>query len=80
MRALETHERLRTRTRVTFAPPSSTPAKELWREGSDEGAAACGFQTNETIDIDRNHPTLALVPDDLILDAIVFGGHPGLVR
>ena len=80
MRALETHERLRTRTRVTFTPASATPAEQLWREGSDEGAAACGFQTNETIEIDRDHPTLALVRDDLILDGVVFAGHPGLVR
>jgi formimidoylglutamate deiminase len=79
-RALETHERLRTRTRVTFSPPGATPAEQLWREGSEQGAAACGFQTNETIEIDRDHPTLALVPDDLLLDAIVFAGGPSLLK
>jgi formimidoylglutamate deiminase len=55
LRALETHERLRTRTRVTFGAGGAggegdgsgiagpTPAEELWRAGSIEGAAACGF-------------------------------------
>jgi formiminoglutamate deiminase len=43
LRALETHERLRTRSRVTFESRGATPAAELWRAGSLEGAAACGF-------------------------------------
>ncbi len=66
LRALETHERLRTRSRVTFAPSRGTPAEQLWREGSIEGSAACGFaDAGGEIGIDRDHPTLALVPDDL---------------
>ena len=80
LRALETHERLRTRRRVTFAPKVGTPAEQLWREGSLEGCNACGFgDTGGEIEIDRGHPTLALVPDDLVMDAIVFSGHPGVV-
>ncbi len=62
LRALETHERLRTRTRVTGAwrpvtgggpsagstlpPTPPTPAEALWRAGSFEGANACGFGEN----------------------------------
>ena len=81
MRALETHERLRTRSRVTFSPSAGTPAEQLWREGSLDGCNACGFAgTGDDIEIDRDHPTLALVPDELILDAIVFGGGPSLVK
>ncbi len=80
LRALETHERLRARERVTFTPASGTPAEALWREGSLEGSIACGFsETGGEITIDRAHPTLALVPDELLLDAVVFSGHPSLV-
>jgi formimidoylglutamate deiminase len=57
LRALETHERLRTRSRVTgawrgLAAPgrggagpdlAASPAECLWRAGSVEGALACGF-------------------------------------
>jgi len=80
MRALETHERLRTRARVTFSPAKGTPAEQLWREGSLHGAQACGFDDTGEIEIDRDHPTLALVPDDLLLDAIVFAGSPSLIK
>lgn len=84
LRALETLARLRTGTRVTFAPASSSPAKtpseQLWREGSLEGAIACGFRdAGGTIKIRRDHPTLALVEDELVLDAIVFGGSAAMV-
>ena len=37
------HERLRTETRMTWQPPAGTLAEALWREGSIETAAACGF-------------------------------------
>jgi formimidoylglutamate deiminase len=75
LRALETLARLRTGSRVTFAPESGTPAEQLWREGSVEGAAACGFgEVGGTVRIRRDHPALALVEDPLLLDAIVFGG------
>jgi len=80
LRSLETHERLRTKTRVTFSPPETSPAEQLWTEGSLNGARACGFEGPEKrLVIDPAHPTLALVEDDALLDAIVFGGHPGLV-
>ncbi len=81
MRALETHERLRTRTRVTFSPGGSlTPARQLWQEGSLEGCAACGFSdAGGEVVIARDHPTLALVADDSMVDAVVFSGGPGLV-
>jgi formimidoylglutamate deiminase len=81
LRALETHERLRTRTRITFRPSLATPAEELWSEGSVEGAAACGFRdAGGHVVIRRDHPALALVEDDFLLDAIVFGAGVGIVE
>lgn len=82
LRALETLARLRTQTRVTFAPSSATtPAEQLWREGSLEGAIACGFTDTgrEAIRVRRDHPALELVEDELLLDAIVFGGSSALI-
>jgi formiminoglutamate deiminase len=80
LRSLETHERLRTRTRVTFRPSSGTPAEQLWCEGSSETAAACGFaDAGGHVVVARDHPSLALVADELVLDAIVFGGSAGMV-
>ncbi len=81
LRSLETHERLRTRSRVTFTPPVGTPAEALWLEGSVNGALACGFEdAGAKLVIDRAHPTLELVDDESLLDAIVFSGGPSLVR
>jgi formiminoglutamate deiminase len=81
LRALETLARLRTGTRVTFAPARGTPAEELWRAGSNEGAIACGWRdAGGTHRVRRDHPALALVEDDLLLDAIVFGGSSALVE
>jgi formimidoylglutamate deiminase len=78
LRSLETHERLRTRARITFRPASGTPAEELWREGSLEGAAACGFaDAGGHVVIRSDHPTLALVAPEYLLDAVVFGAGAG---
>jgi formiminoglutamate deiminase len=80
MRGLETLARLRTGRRVTFAPASATPALDLWRAGSLEGALASGFEdAGGVVRIARDHPTLALVEDELLLDAVVFGGTPSLL-
>jgi len=80
LRALETHERLRTRKRVTFQPERGTPAEQLWREGSVEGANACGFaDAGGYVVLDRAHPSLDLVAEDGVMDAVVFSGGPGLV-
>lgn len=80
LRSLETHERLRTRKRVTFVPPSGLPAEELWKAGSIVGAEACGFaDAGPEIALDGAHQSLQMVADDRLLDAIVFSGHPGLV-
>lgn len=80
LRALETLARLRTGARVTFAPPSGTPAEQLWREGSLEGAIACGFaDAGGTLRVARDHPALALVEEELLLDAVVFSGSSSLV-
>lgn len=81
LRSLETHERLRTETRVTWQPADGTLAEALWREGSIETAAACGFaDAGGSVVIDRGHPALQLVEDENLLDAIVFSGGAGLVR
>jgi formimidoylglutamate deiminase len=80
LRALETHERLRTGSRVTFQPVGRTPAEQLWLEGSVEGAVACGFaDAGARVVLDLDHPTLALVDDAHMVDAVVFSGAPSLV-
>jgi formiminoglutamate deiminase len=80
LRALETLERLRTRARVTFRPAEGTPAEQLWREGSVNGAIACGFaDAGGDVVVRRDHPALALVGDEHLLDAIVFGAGGSIV-
>jgi cytosine/adenosine deaminase-related metal-dependent hydrolase len=80
LRSLETHERLRTRSRVTFRPVRGTPAEQLWREGSLEGAAACGFAgAGGQIVIQSSHPALRLVSEEDLLDAIVFSSNSSVV-
>jgi formimidoylglutamate deiminase len=80
LRSLETHERLRTETRVTWQPPGGTLAETLWSEGSIETAAACGFaDAGGEVVIERDHPALALVEEGNLLDAIVFSGSASLV-
>jgi formiminoglutamate deiminase len=78
LRALETHERLRLRRRVTFEPRDArTPAEQLVREGSAHGALAIGFDPSElprtTVRLDQ--PAFALVDERFALDALVFGGN-----
>lgn len=79
LRSLETIERLRTLRRTTFRPEGVTPAEQLWNEGSIQGAQACGFaDAGGRVEIRRAHPSLELVDDETLLDAIVFGGGAGL--
>jgi formiminoglutamate deiminase len=81
LRALETHERLRRRQRVTYQPEGESLAAQLWREGSTVGAEACGFEdAGGEIAIDTTDLSLALVDEEHLLDAVVFGGSPALVR
>jgi formimidoylglutamate deiminase len=80
LRSLETHERLRRKSRVTFAPDGRTPAEQLWKEGSLNGALAVGFtDAGGEITIDLEHPQLALVEPGFELDAIVFGASSAVV-
>ena len=80
LRALETQERLRTRARITYEPEGGTLAEQLWREGSVEGAVACGFaDAGGVVTIARRHPSIARAEDENLLDAIVFSGSAGLV-
>lgn len=81
MRALETHERLRTKSRVTFMPEVGTPAEALWYEGAQQTAEACGFgDTGGTIALDRHDPVLVGVDPERFLEAIVFSGTSRMVR
>ncbi|MFO0676691.1 MAG: formimidoylglutamate deiminase [Polyangiaceae bacterium] len=80
VRALETQERLRTRSRVTFDDAVRTPAEQLWFEGSHHAAMASGFaDVGADVLVRRDHPTLELVAPEHLVDAIVFSGHAGLV-
>jgi formiminoglutamate deiminase len=81
-RSLETHERVRRGARVTFRPPGgATPAEAIWREASVVGAAACGFDdAGGDVILRRDHPALELVDDDVLLDAIVFGGGAEIIE
>ncbi|MEQ9318227.1 MAG: formimidoylglutamate deiminase [Polyangiaceae bacterium] len=76
MRAVELGERLRTGRRVVLRPADGkSPAEALWRMGSIAGAHACGFDdAGGKIVVDRAASELMLVPDDNLLDAIVFSG------
>ena len=82
LRALETHERLRTQTRVTFQTAGSTPAEQLWREGSDRRRRRVADSRRDAgaeLVIERTHPSLDLVEPGDLLDAIVFGGSAAMV-
>jgi formimidoylglutamate deiminase len=80
LRSIETHERLRTGARVTYQPAGGTLAEQLWREGSIEGANACGFaDAGGEVVIERAHPALSLVEESNLLDAIVFSGSGSMV-
>ena len=90
MRALETHERLRLRRRVTFGGEEGrTLAEQLLVEGSAHGALACGWDAAvrgretawdaDTV-IDLEATPLRGVAAERVLDALVFSGHPGCVR
>ncbi len=88
-RALETHERLRLRRRVTFAPREErTPAEQLLVDGTVHGALACGWSA--TLDargtswspstcIDLRATALADVPREGALDALMFSGSAACV-
>ncbi len=81
IRALETGERLRTMRRNTHSPAEGTPAEALWAEGSLVGARACGFDdAGGEVEIATDDPALELVPEELLLDAIVFSAPGRVVR
>jgi formimidoylglutamate deiminase len=62
------------------ARPARTPAEELWRIGSTESAAACGFDdAGGTVTVDLAAPELALVHEAHLLDAVVYSGQNGVL-
>ncbi|HTJ82016.1 MAG TPA: formimidoylglutamate deiminase [Polyangiaceae bacterium] len=81
LRGVELGERLRTGRRVVArGATAETPAAWLWRIGSIESARAVGFEDAGGVTlIDRDHPDLALVEDDAVLDAVVFGAQADVV-
>jgi formiminoglutamate deiminase len=75
IRAIELGERLRTGRRLVLRPRDQTLAEQLWHAGSQAGAEACGFDDpGGEVVLDRAASELSLVSDDVLLDAIVFGG------
>jgi cytosine/adenosine deaminase-related metal-dependent hydrolase len=81
LRGIDLGERLRTGRRVTLRPAERTPAEELWRIGSSEGAEACGFEdAGGEVEVDRDAAELALVKEEHVLDAVVYSGGRGLLR
>jgi formiminoglutamate deiminase len=77
LRGVELGERLRTGKRVVVPFEDGTPAEVLWRIGSQNGARACGFEDDGgELRVVREAAALELVPDDRLLDALVFGGDP----
>ncbi|HTN90477.1 MAG TPA: formimidoylglutamate deiminase [Sorangium sp.] len=86
LRGVELGERLRTGKRVTLrgeggGQGGATPAEALWEIGSQRGAEACGFaDAGGTIAIRRDAPALALVPEERLLDAVVYSGSPAIVE
>lgn len=82
LRAIETHERLRLRKRITFRTEPGAPslAQQLWHEGSTVGAQALGFSdAGGQLRIPRDLPELQLVDDERLIDAVVFGGTARLL-
>jgi hypothetical protein len=75
LRGIELGERLRTGKRAVVPFADGTPAEALWRIGSRSGAEACGFDDDGgLLRVVTDAAALALVPEERLLDALVFGG------
>jgi formimidoylglutamate deiminase len=85
LRGVELGERLRTERRCVLGPPPGaegdqaeqpdpTLASWLWRVGSLEGERALGFDApRPRVTVNEDHPALAWVHPEHLLEAIVFG-------
>lgn len=81
MRGIEVGERLRTLRRVTDRQTSPPLAERLWQAASTLGAQAVGFDdAGGHVIVDLDHPQLALVDHDHIVDALVFSCGPAVVK
>ncbi len=88
-RALEMHERLRLRRRVTFTPDRGrTPAEQLLVDASVHGALACGWDVVDgdretswrpSTRIDLRARSLADVSRDDALDGLFYSGSAACV-
>jgi len=81
IRGVELGERLRTGRRITLREEGRTPAEFLWEVGSIEGAAALGFEdAGGWLRIDREAEELLLVDEETLLDAVVYGCSPRVLK
>jgi formimidoylglutamate deiminase len=87
-RALEMGERLRTRRRICLADDRGALGPSLLAIATKHGALALGHDTLGDLDvgyqfdaavIDRRHHTIADVPDDALVDALLTGGTAAVV-
>ena len=88
LRQLDTSQRLRDRSRAALATPERSTGRRLWDAVAQGGAQAAGrgagrIEVGEWADLlalDADHPDLAGLGGDTVLDAFAFAGADGMVR
>jgi formimidoylglutamate deiminase len=77
MRGLEQGERLRSLKRVTYRHTEPSLAEWLWTVSSHQGAQSLGFEdAGAYLEIAKDIPSLELVDNEHVLDALVFSSDP----
>ncbi|NAZ35437.1 formimidoylglutamate deiminase [Rubellimicrobium sp. CFH 75288] len=87
MRMLETSQRLRDRSRAALATASRSTGRRLWEEAARGGAQAAGRHSGalapglwaDLVVLDDEHPDLAGLEGDTILDSFAMAGGCGMV-